>query len=288
MISNAAWISPYGGLGDTLMLSGVLKQVYDRDPSTQYNLITRTKYPPLLAGHPAIQHIGHPPPDAPIIHADYWSKSEYKSGQWRAYQVIANIFGLPTPIDELLYLPGELIADPILLAQLPQARPRIAISPTADSPRKQWPLANWEQLVQQLKHLGIAVVQFGKRTDPYIRGAHSLLGITSPRQAMALLQTMDGLIGQDSFFMHVAHLLNIPALILWGGTHSDIYGYATQTHLAAARQCAYPRGCLGKMAYTDICPQTNFCMADITVEEVLQHIQNLHRTSTTSIIEVTL
>lgn len=268
------WISPYGGLGDTLMLSGVLKQVFDHTQQ-QYNLITRTKYPPLLDGHPAIAYIGHPPKEAQVIHVDYWSKPEYQSGQWRAYQVIANIFGLPIPTAETLYLPCKLISDPILLAQLPQNRPRIAISPTADSPRKQWPVAYWEQLVQQLKQMNVAVVQFGKRTDPYIRGAYSFLGITSPQQAMALLKEMNGLIGQDSFLMHAAHLLNIPALILWGGTHSDKYGYEEQIHIPTTRQCSYPYGCLGKTVYTEPCSQSQFCMADIRVEDVWQHISRL-------------
>lgn len=274
-MDNEIWISPYGGLGDTLMLSGVLKHLIEHNPQQQYNLITRTKYPPMLNGHPAIKHIGHPPKDAIVIHADYWNSQEYKSG-WRAYQSLAHRFGLPTPIAETLYLSGELIDEPILTAQLPKTKIKIAICPTTDSPRKQWPLLNWEQLVAKLKQNGIGVIQLGKRTDPYIRGAYSFLGLTSPRQAMSLLHQCDLLIGLDSFFMHVAHLFNMPAVILWGGTHADIYGYAEQIHLSAVRQCTQPRGCLGTVAYTELCPLTDsFCMVDINVEDVWSKVSAL-------------
>ena len=65
-----SWINPIGGLGDTLMLSGVLKQVHDREPDKQFNLVRRSGYMSLLKGHPAIRHIGHPPADARLIRTE--------------------------------------------------------------------------------------------------------------------------------------------------------------------------------------------------------------------------
>ncbi|MEI6261528.1 MAG: glycosyltransferase family 9 protein [Deltaproteobacteria bacterium] len=276
-MNGEVWISPCGGLGDTLMLSGVLKHVIDRNHSKQFNLVTRTKYPPILSGHPAIKKIGHPPKDAVFIHSDYWNTPEYKLEHWRAYQALAYRFGLDTPIEEILYVPWELIEnDPVLMARLPSGKIRIAISPSSDSPRKQWPLSNWEKISDMLNREGAVVVQFGKRSDSYIRGAYSFLGITSPRQAIMLLRHFDVFLGQDSLFMHAAHLHNIPAVVMWGGTDSKVYGYDGQLHLSALRHCSYPQGCLGCLPYEDHCPYPDiFCMDGIKVDEVFECIRSL-------------
>ena len=53
------WIDPVGGLGDTLMISGVLKRAIEAEPARKFNLVARTKYGPILKGHPSIAHIGH-------------------------------------------------------------------------------------------------------------------------------------------------------------------------------------------------------------------------------------
>jgi ADP-heptose:LPS heptosyltransferase len=279
MASDNPWISPYGGLGDALMLSGVLKQVIDRHPEKRFNLITRTKYGHLLSGHAAIDMVGHPPDSAVVIHADYWSTEEYTQKGGRAYQVLASLFGLPTPIVELLHVPWEYEDDPFLMSLLPPGGRKIAISPSTDSPKKQWPIAKFEELTAQLVHEGSVVCQFGRMNDPYVRGSHSLLGLTSPRQAISLLRHFDCVITQDSFFMHAAHLLNIPAVVMWGGTCSKVYGYAGQHHLSPVRKCSYGQGCIMEATespYADICrDEDGFCMQDIAVEDVMGAVQDV-------------
>lgn len=276
MADELSWISPYGGLGDALMLAGVLKQVTEHFPGRQFHLITRTKYPLFFTSHPAIDRIGHPPADATIIRTDYWSTPEYRSGEWRGYQVLAHIFGLPTPVEETLYVPWEFRDDRLLVSQLPTGRYRVAIAPSTDSVRKQWPTAQWVQLVAKLKAEGIAVFQLGRRSDPYIRGAHSFLGMTSPQQAVNLLRHADVVVAQDSFFMHAAHLLAIPAVVLWGGTRSKTYGYSTQKHLESVRTCETTQGCVeAGGVYHEICPHGEaFCMKAIAVDAVFSRVMD--------------
>lgn len=276
MADELSWISPYGGLGDALMLAGVLKQVTEHFPGRRFHLITRTKYPPFFTGHPAIARIGHPPADATVIRTDYWSTPEYRSGSWRGYQVLARIFGLPTPVKETLYVPWEFQDDPLLVAQLPTGRYRVAIAPSTDSVRKQWPAEQWAQLVAKLKTEGIAVFQLGRRTDPYIRGASSFLGMTSPQQAVNLLRHADLVVAQDSFFMHAAHLLAIPAVVLWGGTRARTYGYVTQHHLEPIRTCETPQGCVeAGGVYHELCPHGEaFCMKAIAVDAVFDRVMD--------------
>lgn len=274
MVDELSWISPYGGLGDALMLAGVLKQVTEHFPGRQFNLVTRTKYPLFFKGHPAIYRIGHPPADAQIIRTDYWSTPEYQTSQWRGYQVLAHLFGLPTPIEETLYVPLKFQDDPLLVAQLPVGRFRVAISPSTDSIRKQWPIAQWVQLVARLTAEGIAVFQLGRRSDLYIRGTSSFLGVTSPQQAVSLLRHADVVVTQDSFFMHAAYLLAIPTVVIWGGTRAQTYGYSTHRHLEPARTCGTPQGCVeAGGVYHEVCPHGDaFCMNSVSITAVLDSV----------------
>ena len=207
------WIDPIGGLGDTLMISGVLKQVVDADPSRRFNLVLRTKYGPLLKGHPAIAKTGHPPLGAQFIRTNYWDQEDY--GGRRAYQVLARMFGLVPPVPEQLFVPWPLQEDPDLTSAIPWRRHNILIGPASDSPRKQMPPGKWECLVEQLRGEGINVAQAGRQNDKYVRGCFSLLGLTSPKQIISLLRRFDVIVTSDNFLMHAAHLCDVPAVVLW-------------------------------------------------------------------------
>src|SRR5208283_4128833 len=152
---------PIGGLGDTLMILGVLKQVHDRDPSRQFHLVARTKYRPFFEGHPAIASIGHPP-RARFISTDYWNHPSFRRPGMRAYQVLAQIFGLLTPAEERLYIPWECPDQPLLMARIPWKDRNVLLCPGSDSPRKQMSIEKWESLAGLLEKEGLGVVQAGR------------------------------------------------------------------------------------------------------------------------------
>lgn len=271
------WINPLGGLGDTLLLSGVLKQVVDLDPGRRFNLVIRTKYPPLLQGHPALEMIGHPQPGARIIGADYWSEPGFGDSGMRAYQALAQRFGLQTPVPETLYTPWEMEDDPLLEEFLPRGRFNILLSPSSSAPRKQPATARWGGLVRQLKARGAEVVQVGHATDDYIRGAVSLLGLTSSRQVISLMRRFDLLLGVDNFLMHAARLTATPAVILWGPTDHRVYGYPDQSHL----QATPPERCAGKCLgpgrgelYPTPCPEGDgHCLNQLDDRTILDAVE---------------
>ncbi|HEY3354156.1 MAG TPA: glycosyltransferase family 9 protein [Polyangia bacterium] len=251
------WVNPVGGLGDTLMLAGVLKQVVERDPARRFNLVVRTKYPPLLAGHPALVHIGHPPPGATILPTDYWHHESFGPPDARAFQILARMFGLAAPVEERLFVPFPLEEDPILAARLPWRRRNVLLCPTSDSPRKQMAFERWDALVARLRRDDAFVVQLGRAGDPYVRGAYSLIGLTTPRQAIALMRRFDLVLTADSFLMHAAHLCGVPAVVLWGPTDHRVYGYAGQVHLQAP-PCRDAADCIAPgntAAYGTVCPK---------------------------------
>lgn len=268
--TDISWINPLGGLGDALMLSGILKLSLENFPERHYNLIRRTKYHGILDGHPAIAHVGYPPKESTIIGTDYWARPEY--GKERAFQVLAGIFGLPLPVEERLYMTGIPDDDP-LFADIPFGAKNILIAPASDSPRKEMACSYWEELTERLVSDGCFVMQVGKQRNRHIRHAWSLLGLTTPRQLAALVKRCDLVITPDNFIMHLAHLQNVPAVVIWGPTTALVYGYAGHTHLRAMPECPEQAGCIGPNNgnnYASLCHlgPMEHCMNRIGVDTV--------------------
>ena len=283
--TNTNWINPIGGLGDILMLSGVLKQCHEQDPSRSFNLIRRAIYHSILRGHPAISQTGYPPEGARIITTDYWSKEKLGKENQRAYQILARMFGLETPIEEKLYLPVLGQPDPILEELLgPKNKISIAIAPSSISPRKMMAPALWKLLLAKFSGEDFRIIQVGSERDPYIPGAFSLLGLTDPAQLTAVLKNCNLLIGVDNFVMHLAHMIGLKAVILWGPTDSETYGYPEHVHFQnPIIDCARENSCLGAATpenYDKPCPlKDRHCMNNIDPEKLFEACVKLVRTT---------
>lgn len=274
-INNFPWINPVGGFGDMLMLSGVLKLVHDQDPQKRFNLTRRTNYLSILKGHPAISKIGFPPKDVKVIGVDYWSKEELGPGENRAFQVLARVFGLETPVEEKLYIPDEKIDDKLLDDFIPWKKLNVVIAPASDSPRKMMDPKIWHHLVDKFHFIDALVIQVGRLNDQHIKNTYSLLGLTTPRQLIALLRKIDLVITMDNFIMHATHHVNKPCVVLWGATHHKIYGYDEQIHLQMKKTCdlSDEDECIGASIneggklYGTPCPiEGNHCMNQATPE----------------------
>ncbi len=268
------WINPIGGLGDTLMVSGVLKQVSIQQPAKYFNLVRRTRYLSILSGHPAIKKVGCPAMGSRIIGTDYWCHDAFKLKDGpHAFEILGEIFGLDGKLEPpSLYLPGGIETDPLLQDSIPWGKRNILIAPASDSPRKEMQPHQWHHLVEKLVDKGCFVLQAGRHHDLHIRNAYSVLGLTTPRQAISLLSRCDLLISPDNFFMHAAHLIGMPAVILWGPTYEHLYGYPGQKHVRAEPLCNDVEKCIGPKlkTYPTSCPKekVEHCMNRIDLNTV--------------------
>jgi ADP-heptose:LPS heptosyltransferase len=263
------------------MLSGVLKQCIDKNPGIKYNLVRRRIYQSILDGHPAIKTTGFPDRNANIITTDYWAKEKLGGGQQRAYQILARVFGLETPVEEKLFLPGTSEEDRLFYEFLPNSGKKIiVIAPSSNSPRKALESGIWHDLVHKLNVEGFFVLQVGKKNERYIKGAYSLLGLTTPRQLIALLNKCHMVISLDNFVMHAAHLIKIPSVIIWGPTEPEVYGYDEQVHIQNVKHdCAMKNSCLGPdypENYATPCPlKKKICMQGIKADLIFDHMINM-------------
>jgi uncharacterized protein len=268
------WISPFGGYGDTIILSGVLKAAVESDPGRRFSLVTRTTYGELLKGHPAVDRIGNPPPGSAVVPTAYWDHPGFGGPNGRPFKVLAEMLGVGAPVDERLFVPFTPVVDELLLSSIPFSDRNVLISPWSLSPRKDMPAALWEELVKRLTADGAFVAQAGSRRDRYIRGAYSLLGVTTVREAIALIGQFDAVVTVDNLFVHAAHLVGTPAVVLWGATDPATFGWPGQSNVIGHRICSNPNGCLtGKRAgvYATPCPMERaHCMARIDIDSVVR------------------
>lgn len=276
------WINPIGGYGDMLMLSGVLKLVQESSSEKQFNLVRRAKYLAFLKDHPTIADIGHPPKDATLIGTDYWAKEALGESDQRAFQILARTFDLKTPVEERLYVPWGEQDDHLLLNIIPWKAKNVLIAPSSDSPRKMMIPQLWHQLVEMLKAAGFFVLQAGRLGEIHIRNAYSCLGLTTVRQLVALLKRFDVVITSDNFIMHASHLVGARAVVLWGPTRPEVYGYPEQVHLKGERQCELgdeidcldPRQNKGETVYGTPCPiGKEQCVNRIPLEKIFEGVR---------------
>ena len=95
----------------------------------------------------------------------------------------------------------------------------------------------------------------------------NLVGQTTLRELMALLNQADLLVANDSGPMHLAAALKKPLLALFGSTNPVLTGpfYSPQTEVIYKQFDCSP-------CYKRECEKEKFCLAEITIEEVFNKI----------------
>ena len=165
---------------------------------------------------------------------------------------------------------------------IPWGERNVLIAPSSDSPRKVMAPQLWHRLVEMLRGEGFFVLQAGQLRDLHIRNAYCALGLTNPYQLIALLKKFDVIVTPDNFIMHAAHLVGARAVVLWGPTLSEVYGYKGQMHLKGGRACEFDdkTDCLtgsinkGVTVYSNPCPVgLDQCMNKIPVERIFEAVQ---------------
>ncbi len=253
------WIDPVGGLGDILMLSTALKRAYDKY-GKKFNLSRRTHYTRFFINHPAILEIGNPPEDADIVCNDYWSRPDFENVSNKALALVSKIFGIEDTLDDNLFLPEQDFeeATQLLLKNIPWGDKNVIISFSSESPRKMMHPIKWHIIVEKLLAQQCFVLQVGGYGDIPIRGAYSLLGVTTPIQICEIVKKADLVITPDNFIMHAAKLANNPAIVLFGPTEPERYGYSNHICLKAdTNTCEFRNECLGPHVsenYATQCP----------------------------------
>ncbi len=176
-----------------------------------------------------------------------------------------------------------------LLAKLPIEGKRIvAININAGEtfPERRWPSLRFSQLVSRLSSEADADFCFigGADDTKAVREAIADTGcphrcidaagkLTIP-ELSALLLRSDILISNDSGPLHLAATLDVPVVGLYGPESPEFYGPVSEraTNIYKRTSCS---PCMNIYAAKQFrCPYNALCMREITVDEVLRHVQS--------------
>jgi heptosyltransferase III len=110
---------------------------------------------------------------------------------------------------------------------------QIAIHPGSGSPKKNWPLNKWKDLLQQLlvapevKILVVAGEAEREIAEEFVQcfpSARTHLMMNKPLDDVSrALSQSEAFIGHDSGISHMAAALELPSVILWGPTNMNIW-----------------------------------------------------------------
>ena len=148
----------------------------------------------------------------------------------------------------------------------------MAICTKSKEPVKNWSERNWLELIQKLK-TKFSIIHLGDDKEPTFKDNHRYAGKLSMRESrIAILSHASYFIGPDSLLMHVANGLNIPSVIIFGGSRpAKCFGYDDNINLISAPECS---PCWIHDGY-DACNYSLKCLNQISVTTVLQSVDSL-------------
>jgi len=137
-----------------------------------------------------------------------------------------------------------------LLSFAPSATDKlVGIAPFAKHAAKMYPLAEMEQVVHLLsKQEGIKVLLIGSKAEAATlehwqaayTNVYSMAGRYSFADELLLIAALDIMVSMDSANMHLASLVGVPVVSVWGGTHPFLGFYGWGQPYSNAIQMDHP------------------------------------------------
>jgi ADP-heptose:LPS heptosyltransferase len=252
----------FGGLGDTLLTAVVCRHLKLKYPRIRLNILTPN--PELLQHDPNADDINQPESYV-CLWVWYLDHIERKDGE--SHVLSPTFERLRIQADDYrtrVYLSEQEMEEGRLLVG-PSARPLLAFNTLSKESVKNWPLALWLELIENLSG-HFELLHLGNEKEPLIPFARRFAGRLSLRQSMAVLKQARFYVGPDSFLMHAAMGLDVPAVIIFGGSRTpENTGYRRNTNLFVkmpcgpcwihenrGEHCAYNLECLWKISASDV------------------------------------
>jgi hypothetical protein len=265
-------VDAFGAPGDTLLTAIVCRHLREWYPRLRINCLTPN--PALLMHDPHIDTLNEPETFFSVW-SWYPDLIERRDGSTNLLRETFARLGLERRDYEYrarVYLTdAERAAGRELLGHT--SRPVLTFHTRSRQDVKDWPLAHWVEVLTLLKprfHL----VHLGDDREPVLDGVHRFVGL-SMRQSLSVLAHARIHVGGDSFLMHAANGLDVPSVIILGGSRPPITaGYDANINLFEPMPCG---PCWLQSSQGKHCEYGIACMDRITPARVLAAIDELYR-----------
>ncbi len=141
-------------------------------------------------------------------------------------------------------------------------KPILLVNPAASKPERSWPVARYIEVIREAQHRWQASVfliggpsAYDKELGDAIVAevpVKNLIGLTKPKQLLALIRLADALLCPDTGPSHMAAAVGTPVVALHAVTSADVSGPYTFRHLAVDYYPQAMREILGQTPETHI------------------------------------
>lgn len=165
----------------------------------------------------------------------------------------------------------------------------IGLAPFAMHLSKIWPLENYIEVISKVTNKSPVkfflfgggekeIKYFETLTQKFPSHCVIVAGQLKLKQELVLMKKLDVMVCVDSSNMHLAALMGIPVISIWGGTHTDVgfgpYGKGEESIIQIGREALPCRPC--SVYGREKCLRGDFaCLTWITPEQVTARIENI-------------
>ena len=263
-------IDRLGAPGDALITANIIRCIKQRYPKLKVNCITPN--PDLIRLDPDIDSINSGETFY-SFDSTYWELIVRKENEINVVSHSLNRL----KISNFKYKAEYYLSDQEsswaqqLIKKLNFPKPILAICSKSKEPVKNWPEVFWKELIERLVD-SFCIIHLGDKLEPNFANVERFAGLFSMRESAALLSKANFFIGPDSLLMHVANGLNIPSVIIFGGSRTvNCFGYPQNINLASKPNCS---PCWIHEGY-EVCNESLKCLREISVVQVLSSIKSL-------------
>jgi ADP-heptose:LPS heptosyltransferase len=248
--------------GDTLKAATISRIVKQRFPRLKLNLTTRN--PDLVETDPAVDELNGPKGFCHVAF-EYLGLVDSRGEEGN---VLAGTLGQVGIRNYDYQARVHLRSEEIEAARKrlgPVRRPVVSINVMSKELVKVWGLDSWRELVERLR-MDFTLVQIGDGKEPVFPGVLSFAGKLTKRESMAMIAMARVHVGPDSFLMHAANGLDVPSVIIYGGSRpAGCLGYLGNRNLYVHLECS---PCWLHTTKGENCTHEMKCMRMISVDQV--------------------
>jgi ADP-heptose:LPS heptosyltransferase len=265
-------IDRLGAPGDSLITANVIRCIKEKYPNLKINCIT--PHPELICLDPHIDTINQPETFY-SFDSTYWELIVRKEKSQNIIEHNMLKLGIDKYNFQATYYLSEKEKNWAKQETNKFEKPILAICTKSKEPVKNWSESNWSELIHNFKAY-FSIIQLGDDREPTFEGVHQYAGKLSMRESAAILSKANVFIGPDSLLMHIANGLNIPSVIIFGGSRPvNCFGYDGNVNLSSCTNCS---PCWIHKGY-ESCKEDMKCMKEISLDMVfkntMQMISNL-------------
>lgn len=256
-----------GAIGDVLLTTPLIAEIKRQCPRSE--IFVETKCPEVFKNNPNVAGAGGPFPQymkwATFIDLDMAYENMPETHIVDAYFKVANFTGV-RHMPEIYFTENDIL--PIGCDSR-----WIAIHPGPTTWKgKNWPWERWSQLCQTLLLNGKWPLIVGT-PGPALPNFLDLRGKTNFAQLAGTLTKCSAFIGVDSFPMHVAQIVGVPAVVLFGASDPKfILGPGRAEPVCGTASCAGARHRVAGQTYVDC---DGACMDSIQPTQVIAALDKI-------------